>query len=104
VSVKQHILRGEPIKLGEREIVPEARLDWLVQRRATFGLDSNLAYAWTVARLTPTVVIERTPGRIRRIPIRNRTHSLLLGLAAGALLLPFLMEWVIHLARPKCET
>lgn len=97
---RQQILRGEPIKVGERELIPEARLSWLVQRRATFGLDSGLAYSWVVARLTPTALIEQRHGRTRRIPVRNRTHTLLLGLAAGALLLPFLMEWAIRLAKP----
>ncbi|MBN1889927.1 MAG: hypothetical protein JW850_18170 [Thermoflexales bacterium] len=100
IKINTCILRGEPIKVGERELIPEARLSWRLQRRATFGSEGNLAYGWAVVRLAPTALIEQHHGRTRRIPVRNQTHSLLLGLVAGALLLPFLMEWVIRLARP----
>lgn len=99
--IKQHTVRGEPIKIGNREIIPEAKLTWMMHRRATFGLQDSSGYGWAIVTIQPTAVVEQGPERARRIPIHNQTGQLLWGLLVGALALPFLMEWAVRLARPK---
>ncbi len=103
MMLKQRLVRGEPIQLGDREIVPEARWTWVMTRRATFGRQHQSARGWMAVHVQPTAVIEHNPTHTRRIPIHNRTHQLLWGFIAGALALPFLMELAVRLARPKCE-
>lgn len=97
--IRHKVLRGEPIRIGEREIIQEARLTWLVRRRATFGADNSSGYGWGWARMQPTVLIEQGPERTRRVLIRDQTWQLLLGLLAGALAVPLLMEVAVRLAR-----
>ncbi len=97
--IKHIVLRGEPIRLGEREIVPEARLTWQIQRRATFGTDASLGYGWGWARVQPTALIEQGPKRTRRTLIHDQTKQLLWGLLAGALAVPLLMQVAVRLAR-----
>jgi hypothetical protein len=104
MEAKRRILRGEPIKVGDREIVPEVELTWVAQRRATFGLKGSEGDAWAMVRMEPVGLVERSSLRTRRIPIHDQTWSLLWGLLAGALAVPLLTEWAARLARPRRET
>jgi uncharacterized spore protein YtfJ len=99
--IKQQTVRGEPIKVGGREIIPEARLTWMMQRHATFGLQDSSGYGGAIVTIQPTAVIEQGAGRTRRISIHNQTDQLLWGLLVGALALPLLMELAVRLAKPK---
>lgn len=100
--IKHKLLYGEPIRVGDRQIIPQARLTWLTSRRAVFGMQNKAAAnGWALIRIQPTGLIEQDRRCTRRIPIYDRTAQLLWGLLMGALAIPLLMELAVWLARPK---
>lgn len=100
--IKHKLLYGEPIRVGDKQTIPEARLTGLMSRRAVFGMQNEAAAnGWALVRIQPTALIEHDRRRTRRIPIYDRTMQLLGGLLLGALAVPLLMELAVRLARPK---
>ena len=99
--MRRRIVQGSLIRVGHKEVVPEAEISWWMHRRATIG--SNHASGWGVGfiRIWPRALIERGPGGIGRISIHDETARMLVGLAAGAVLIWFLAEIAIRLATFK---
>lgn len=96
--IQHRIIRGEPIRVGQREVMPEAQVTSWLQRRATIGMHHSSG--WGVGRVSirPQALVERGPMGTRRIPIRDETTRMLLGLAAGAVFVWFLAEVAVRLA------
>ena len=88
---KRETLRGQPLHVGEREIVPEAEV-WSIQARQ-FGLRENSASGggvwWSWSR--PTALIERAPDGERRVRIIDMNLQLEIVLLMAALVLPLLL-------------
>jgi hypothetical protein len=99
--IHHRITQGEPLRVGQREIVPEARVTWWMRRRATIRLDGASGWGGGRVSLQPTALIERGPGGERRIPIRDETARLLIGVAVGALFVYFLAEIAARLAMTR---
>ncbi len=97
-GIQRRIIRGEPIRVGQKEIVPEAEVTWWMRRRATIGMDTTMGWGAGVVRIQPRALIERTPSGEQRIPVRNRTPRLLAGLAAGGVFVLFLAQVAERLA------
>jgi hypothetical protein len=98
----RRIIQGEPLRVGEKEIVPEAQVTWWMRRRGIVGMDSLSGWGALLVRVRPTAVIERSPGSSeggRRIPIYDETTRLLLGLVAGAVFVLFLAQIAERLAK-----
>jgi len=99
MSLIQHrIVQGEPICVGQKEVVPEAQVTSWLQRRATIGTDHSLGWGAGMVSIQPTALVERGPMGARRIPIRDETTRMLAGLAAGAVFVWFLAEVAVRLA------
>lgn len=88
--IQRRIVQGEPIRVGQKEIVPEARVTSWLKRSATVGMEGVWGWGGGWVNIQPTAVIERGPEGERRIPIRDETTRLLIGLAAGAVFVMFL--------------
>ena len=99
--VHRRIIQGEPIRVGQREVVPEAQVTWWLKRSATVGTDGSGGWGAGLVNIKPTALIERGPGYVRRIPIRDETLRLLVGLAAGAVFVLFLAQMAERLAISK---
>lgn len=92
--------RGEPWRVGEREIVPEARV-WSFHL-AQMGLNEQgasgggLHWSWS----HPTAMIERVNGAERRIPVHDVNRQLEAALVIAAIVLPLLLitftRWARH--------
>lgn len=79
--VRVRTLQGQPIRIGEREILPVVRSVTL-----TLGRRGALGAGWVWNR--PLAVLDVHQGRVRRIPIPDVTRQIaLLGLLASTLLL-----------------
>ncbi len=89
-SLRRRIILGEPIHVGQKEIIPEARVASWLRRSATVGMEGVWGWSGGWVDIQPTAVIERGPEGERRIPIRDETARLLIGLAAGAVFVFFL--------------
>lgn len=97
----RRIVRGSPIQVRDREVVPEAEVSWWVRHRATIGQRHASGLGVGVVRIRPVALVERGPGGRGRISIRDETTRMLVGLAAGAVLIWFLAEIAIRLATLK---
>ena len=96
--IQRRTIRGEPIRVGQKEVVPEAQVTSWLQRRATIG--THHSSGWGVGRVSirPLALVERGPMGTRRIPIRHETMRMIAGLAAGAVFVCFLAEIAVRLA------
>ena len=88
---KRETIQGQPLHIGDREVVPEAEV-WSIQTRQ-MGLRENNASGggawWSWSR--PTALIERAPDGERRVRINDANLQLELALIVAALVLPLLL-------------
>ena len=96
--IQQRIIQSEPIRVGQKEIAPEALVTAWLKRNATIGMDGVRGWGAGWVKVQPTAVIERGPNGERRIPVRDETVRLLIGLAAGAIFVLFLAQIAERLA------
>ena len=99
--IQRRVVQGEPIRVGQKEIVPEALVTSGLRRSATVGMDGVWGWSAGWVKIQPTAVIERGLDGERRIPIRDETKRLLIGLAAGAVFVFFLAEMAGRLAAQR---
>ena len=96
--IQHRIVQGEPIRVGQKQVVPEAQVTWCLRHRATIGTHHSSGWGAGVVSIQPTALVECGPMGTRRIPIRDETMRMLAGLAAGAVFVWFLAEVAVRLA------
>ena len=101
--IQRRTIQGAPIRVGQKEIVPEAQVTWWLRRRAMIRMDGASGWGAGVVSIRPTALVERGPSGEGRVPIRDETTRLLIGLLAGAVFIWFLAEIAVRLARPRGE-
>lgn len=88
---KREIIHGQPLQVGDREIVPEAEV-WSFQAKQ-IGLKENAASGggawWSWSR--PTALIEREPEGARRVRINDVNLQLEIALIVAAVVLPLVL-------------
>jgi hypothetical protein len=88
---KHEVIQGQPLRVGDREFVPEAEV-WSL-RAKQLGLQANSTSGggawWSWSR--PTALIERAPDGQRRVRIIDVNLQLELVLISAALVLPLLL-------------
>ena len=97
----RRIVQGSPIRVRHKEVVPEAEVSWWMRHRATIGQSHTSGFGVGAVRIRPVALVERGPGGRGRISIHDETARMLVGLAAGAVLIWFLAEIAIRLATFK---
>ena len=93
------IVEGEPIHVGERELTPLVRVTTYARRRAFVGSDRLAGQGWGFVRLHPVAILERSKGKERRIPIKDKTAQTLSGLLLAAFIIPLLLAVAVRLVR-----
>jgi uncharacterized spore protein YtfJ len=78
ISVKT--LKGEPITVGEKEIVPLARV-----------ISVSIGRWGGFVRIKPVAVLETTLQGVRRIPIPDATMRVLAAIFLAGLMLPLML-------------
>ena len=97
---KRETIQGQPLQVGDREIVPEAEV-WSFQTKQ-IGLKDNNASGggawWSWSR--PIGLIERGPEGPRRVRINDVNLQLEIALIVAAIVLPLLLtiftRWANH--------
>ncbi len=90
-GLKRETIQGQPLRVGDREIVPEAEV-WSFQARQ-LGLQHNSAsgggawWSWS----HPTALIERGPHGERRVRINDVNLHFEIALLVAAIILPVLL-------------
>lgn len=84
-------LNGEPVLVGDREIVPVVTISGFARTRRAVaaGLGGG------VLRAAPLAVIERRGGGERRIPIRDATGQALRSIVAAGIAL-WVVLWMVR--------
>ena len=88
---KRETIQGQPLHVGDREIVPEAEV-WSMRARQIGLRESNASGGgawWSWSR--PTALIERAPDGERRVRITDVNLQLEIVLLVAALVLPLLL-------------
>lgn len=91
-SLTHTLVRGTPIVIEGRTLIPEARVTMFTAREATIGEGGTRVQGVQFVRVQPAALIEDTPQGERRHRIHDRTHQVLLGLFAAAIILPVAMH------------
>jgi hypothetical protein len=90
-GLKLETIQGQPLHVGDREIVPEAEV-WSFQAKQ-IGLKESGASGggawWSWSR--PTALIERGPGGERRVRINDMNLQFEIMLLVAAIVLPVLL-------------
>jgi hypothetical protein len=102
-GIRREIVRGQPLHLGDHEIVPEAEV-WSWQARQ-LGLSGRGASGggtwWSWSR--PTALIERVAGRERRVRIHDVNLQFEFALMVAAVVLPILLTIFTRWANRSVE-
>jgi hypothetical protein len=100
---RRETIRGPALRVGEREIVPEAQV-WSFQTKQ-LGLQENGTAGggawWSWSR--PTALIEREPGGERRVRIYDANLQLEVMLIVAAIVLPVLLTIFTHWANRSSD-
>lgn len=97
-SWKTELIEGEPIQVGQRQLIPIVRMRSAVRRQVTFGTQESSGGGGGLVWLQPVAMIERRPdGNEERIAILDETGTAIKGMLIGALTLPLLYLFVVSL-------
>jgi hypothetical protein len=100
---KREIIQGQPLRAGEREIVPEAEV-WSLQAKQ-IGLKENNASGggawWSWSR--PTALIERGPDGARRVRVNDVNLQFEIALLVAASVLPLVLTIFTHWANRSTD-
>ena len=102
MKVRAEVVRGRPIRVEGRELVPVVRRTVATFQRATIGRGVSGRVGGLV-RLRPVGIVERREAEERLLPIPDRTREVLWGMAAVAALVWLLCTVAVRLARQRGE-
>lgn len=100
LTLKRETVRGRPYRVGQREVVPEARVWILRSSEAVIGEGERAVLRgglWLWAR--PTVLLDRAPERTYRVSVVDVNRRLEMLLLVAALLLPRMLNTAARFAR-----
>jgi hypothetical protein len=92
------IVKGDPIQVAGREIVPLVRVTRRVQRRASLHSDRVGGQGYGLVTMRPIAVLDNGKDGERH-QIRNETARAIGGLVLAALLIPLLTTLLIFVYR-----
>jgi uncharacterized spore protein YtfJ len=97
-------VRGEPYQIGERTLIPVARVVSFGRARGTLRAEGVSGRGAGFVWIRPVMLIEQTPEGERRLPLHDATSRQVRSLlAAGAVLLLTLaaIRWLARRARGR---
>jgi hypothetical protein len=93
------VVEGEPIRVGERELVPLVRVTTYGRRRAFVGTDRLAGQVWGFVRMRPVAILERGGAGERRLPVQDKTVQAISGFLLAAFIIPLLLAVAVRMAR-----
>ena len=93
------LIEGDPIQVGQRQLIPLVKVHSIIRRQVTFGTGSSQGGGGGLVWLRPVAVIERrSDGSEEHIAIPDETWTAIKGMLIGALALPIIYVVVASLA------
>ncbi len=100
---KRATVQGAPIRVGEREIVPEAEIwSWQIKQLGLSGTGASGGGAWW-SWSRPTALLERSAGGERRVRIADLNLQFEIALITAAIVLPILLIIFTRWANQSAE-
>lgn len=99
--VRAQTIRGEPVEVRGRTLVPVARVVSLGRARASIGTHRLEGHSWGATYVKPLAVLERTPRGERRIAVRDGTARALLAMYLAAVGITLFFAAIRWLAREQ---
>ncbi len=93
--VRVSILRGNPLRVLDRTLVPVARLIPPHGHRGTIRRESVEGTGWRAEFVRPLAVLEDRAGMAHVLPIPDRTGTVLWQMALVALVIPIVAMMLI---------
>jgi hypothetical protein len=93
------IVRGDPIQVGGRELVPLVRLTSRVRRRAFVGSDGVGGGGWGFVHMRPVAMLDRSRNGEQRLRVRSETASSIVWLPLAFLVVPVVAGLLMYLSR-----
>jgi len=84
------IVKGDPIPVGEREIVPIVRVTKRGRRRADIGTDGISGGGWGRVHMRPVAVLEKGEAGERHLPVPDRASPIFLSMILAGFVIPLL--------------
>jgi hypothetical protein len=104
-KLRHDLVRGTPIAVDGRVLVPEARVTTLTLREATFGTRRTSVAGMRFSRVRPTALVEKTPDGERTYRIEDATGRALLALGIAAIAAPIMLNLLFgRLVRSRPKT
>ena len=101
-TYRVEVVRGEPYHVGDRELIPEARISSYGRARATIGTHRTGGWGVGLVQVKPLAIVERTAQGERRIVIPDtttRSMGLMLGAAAAIMVIFTTLRWLVRRRR-----
>jgi uncharacterized spore protein YtfJ len=93
------LMEGDPIQVGQRQLIPVVKVRSIIRRQVTFGTASSGGGGGGLVWLQPVAVIERwSDGSEECIAIPDETWTAIKSMLIGALALPIIYVVVASLA------
>ncbi len=98
-GLQRRIIYGEPLRVGDRQVIPEAKVWSLEFKQASIKRNrlGSGGFHWSWAR--PTAVIDQAGGVERRLPVVDWNLRLEIALLIAAIALPLALMFTTALAR-----
>jgi hypothetical protein len=93
------LVEGDPIHVGERELVPLVRVTSRVRRRAFVGSDGVSGGGWGFVHMRPVAILDRSGGGERRLRIHSGTGRVIGWLLLAVIVVPLMAVLLISLSR-----
>ena len=93
------IVRGDPIQVGGRELVPLVRVTSRVRRRAFVGSDGVGGGGWGFVCMRPVAILDRSRAGEHRLPVRGETVRSIVWLVLVFFVVPMVAVLLIYLSR-----
>ena len=90
------IVRGDPVRIRDRELVPLVRARSRAKRQASLRGDKVAGWGRGFVHMTPVGILEQRAGRNHYHPIGDRTTRIILGLLVTGLLVPLLLALLVR--------
>ncbi len=95
------VIKGKPIRVGARELLPLVRVETHVRRQAFVGGTGLTGRGYCRVRMRPVALVERSEAGEHRIPLQDRTAQVVGGLLLAAFVIPLLLALAVRLAKSQ---
>jgi hypothetical protein len=97
------IVKGDPIQVEGRELVPLVRVTGRIRRRALLGSEGVSGGGWGFVYMRPVAILDRSGAGEHRLGIRSGTGRSFVWLSVAFLTVPLVAVLLVSLSRRSAD-